>query len=318
MSGYAPTPAEGVAPYRHEALFYAGLDDFVDRVTPFLRDGLAEGDAMLVVVSAEKIARLRGALGADAEAIRFADMADVGANPGHIIPAWRAFIDEHAGSGRMLRGVGEPIDATRDAPALAECHRHEALLNLAFADTPGFWLVCPYDTTGLPGDVLREAERTHPVLVDARGRQDSAAYLGVDAIAAPFADPLAPPATTFHALAFEESTLDEVRRFVAEQARAAGLADHRAADLVLAMSELATNSVRHGGGAGVLRAWQEDAALVCEVRDRGTITDPLAGRVAPHPRQIEGRGLWLANRLCDLVQVRAHPGGGAVRVHMRR
>jgi hypothetical protein len=30
-----------------------------------------------------------------------------------------------------------------------------------------------------------------------------------------------------------------------------------------------------------------------------------------------GYGLWLANQLCDLVQVRSFPTGSAVRLHMR-
>jgi hypothetical protein len=50
------------------------------------------------------------------------------------------------------------------------------------------------------------------------------------------------------------------------------------------------------------------------VRDRGTVVDPLAGRVRPPPGADRGRGLWLANQLSDLVQIRATPEGTAVRV----
>ena len=318
MSAFAPISGPALAPYRHEALFYDGLDGFVAGVVPFLLDGIAAREPMLVVVSAEKIARLQAALGADAAHVTFADMADVGANPARIIPAWREFLTDHADSGRPLRGVGEPIDATRGAAALAECHRHEALLNLAFADAPGFWLLCPYDTTALGEDVVHEAARTHPHVLDATGPRASEAYAGDEAIAAPFDDPLPPPAVAFHALAFDDGTLDEARRFVAEQAAAAGLHPGRVQDVVLAVSEVTTNSVRHGGGTGVLRVWADHYDFTCEVRDRGTIGDPLAGRVAPPPSQVDGRGLWLANQLCDLVQVRAFADGGAVRMHVRR
>ena len=56
--------------------------------------------------------------------------------------------------GKRLRGIGEPIWAARTPAEMAECHRHEGLLNVAFADSPGFWLLCPYDTTTLdPADV---------------------------------------------------------------------------------------------------------------------------------------------------------------------
>ena len=57
--------------------------------------------------------------------------------------------------------------------------------------------------------------------------------------------------------------------------------------------------------------------LVSEVMDRGLIEDPLAGRRRPVPGQVGGHGLWLANQVCDLVQVRATPGGNVVRMHMR-
>ena len=86
---------------------------------------------------------------------------------------------------------------------------------------------------------------------------------------------------------------------------------------MLAVNEVATNSVRHGGGRGMLRIWQEPDALICEVRDGGRIDDPLAGRRRPGGAQIGGYGLWLANQVCDLVQVRSYADGSAVRVHMR-
>jgi anti-sigma regulatory factor (Ser/Thr protein kinase) len=75
--------------------------------------------------------------------------------------------------------------------------------------------------------------------------------------------------------------------------------------------------VRHGGGRGTLRAWQERGVLICEVRDRGRFDDPLAGRRRPRDAQVDGYGLWLANQVCDLVQVRSQADGSAIRVHMR-
>jgi anti-sigma regulatory factor (Ser/Thr protein kinase) len=107
-----------------------------------------------------------------------------------------------------------------------------------------------------------------------------------------------------------------VRRFVS--AHGAGvLSTDRANDLLLAVNELATNTVRHGGGRGILKAWREPGALICEVTDAGRIQQPLVGRERPRLGQVGGYGLWLANQLCDLVQVRAFPTGGAVRVYMR-
>jgi anti-sigma regulatory factor (Ser/Thr protein kinase) len=95
------------------------------------------------------------------------------------------------------------------------------------------------------------------------------------------------------------------------------LDDERGERLVLAVNELASNSIRHGGGRGRLLVWREADTLLCEVRDDGHIADPLAGRRRPMIEEYGGRGMWLANQLCDLVQVRSSPRGSVVRTHMR-
>jgi anti-sigma regulatory factor (Ser/Thr protein kinase) len=296
---------------------YAGVDEFVDGMSTFLRDGVAAGEPSLVVVSARKIRLLRAALGSDADAVLFADMADVGSNPARIIPAWREFVSERGGAGRALRGIGEPIFPERSPVEMVECHRHEALLNLAFADTRAFHLVCPYDTTALAADVVAEARRTHPGVVENGVARESALFDGLDVVAEPFSDPLPAPPPDAAELDVRLEALAAVRRFVRGRAATNELSAERARDLLVAVNEIATNSVRHGGGRGRVLLWREADAIVCEVRDSGRITGALAGRERPERGQIGGYGLWLANQLCDLVQVRAFGAGGAVRLHMR-
>jgi anti-sigma regulatory factor (Ser/Thr protein kinase) len=106
-----------------------------------------------------------------------------------------------------------------------------------------------------------------------------------------------------------------VREDVVGHACQAGVPAERTADLALALHEVAANSVEHGHGEGRLRIWREDDALVCEIRDVGRISDPLVGRTLPAWDDEGGRGLWLANQLCDLVQVRSGDAGTTVRVH---
>ena len=111
--------------------------------------------------------------------------------------------------------------------------------------------------------------------------------------------------------------LGSMRHFVSAWAREEMLDGERRERLVLAVNELTTNSVRHGGGAGRLLVWRESDTLLCEVRDGGHMTEPLAGQWCPGPEALGGRGLWIVNQLCDLVQVRSSPGGSIVRAHMR-
>ncbi len=58
-------------------------------------------------------------------------------------------------------------------------------------------------------------------------------------------------------------------------------------------------------------------AAICEVSDGGRIEEPLVGRERPDVTGAGGRGLWLANQICDLVQIRTFPTGNVVRVHMQ-
>lgn len=304
--------------FRHEAFLYAGRDEFLDGTAAFIRDGLAADEPTLVVVSAEKIALLRGELGTDADVVQFADMAEVGRNPARIIPAWHDFVGERSDSSRPLRGIGEPIDRNRGLAELVECQRHETLMNLAFEDTPAFWLMCPYDTDALDPAVVDEALRSHPIVSDGGGPADSASYRGVAAAVAPFREPMPDPVPQPKEFYFEAAGLAALRQYVSLRATGAGLDVVRTENLLLTVNEVATNSLRHAHGSGVLRVWEEPEYLICEVRDGGTFDNPLAGRERPIGGQLGGYGLWLANQLCDLVQVRSFVTGSVVRLHMRR
>lgn len=118
-------------------------------------------------------------------------------------------------------------------------------------------------------------------------------------------------------LAFTRERLGELRRFVAQGATEASLDPARVGDLVLAVNEFATNSVRHAGGAGTLRIWREGDMLLCDVHDQGYISLSSVCSIAPEPTQITGRGLWIVGQLCDLVQISTSHRGSVVRVHMR-
>ena len=85
---------------------------------------------------------------------------------------------------------------------------------------------------------------------------------------------------------------------------------------MLAVNELTANSIRYGGGSGRVLVWREDGAMLCEVEDSGRFSDPLVGRRRPEPNRITGRGLWLVNQLCDLVQIRSGPDRNVVRIRV--
>ena len=140
--GSAPT-----AGFCHQALLYDDEVEGATSVEHFVRRGLSAGERILVVLDECKLATLRALLGDDARRVDFANMDDVGANPARIIPLWHEFV-EGLGPGQRGRGVGEPINTARRGPELDECHVHESLLNVAFADAPRSGCCAP--TTGPP------------------------------------------------------------------------------------------------------------------------------------------------------------------------
>jgi anti-sigma regulatory factor (Ser/Thr protein kinase) len=115
------------------------------------------------------------------------------------------------------------------------------------------------------------------------------------------------------------ANLAEVRTFAAAHAVRAGLPPGRANDLVIAVSELAANTLIHTSGPGTVTIWVTDDELICQVQDQGQITDPQAGMVRPAPdARGNGRGLWVVHQVCDRVEISTGQAGTTVRVHILR
>jgi anti-sigma regulatory factor (Ser/Thr protein kinase) len=110
--------------------------------------------------------------------------------------------------------------------------------------------------------------------------------------------------------------LHDLRAQVAATATAVGLGPGRVSDLVAAASELAANSILHGGGRGLATIWGDHGTAFVEVADAGRIHDPEVGTRLPDPSVEHGRGLYIANRLCDQVSIDSGESGTRVRLRM--
>ena len=111
--------------------------------------------------------------------------------------------------------------------------------------------------------------------------------------------------------------LAAVRAVVYRYAKQAGLAEHRAIDLVLAVSEVAANTVRHARSPGSLKIWYDTQEIVCQIQDEGTIRDPLAGQRKPSLDAMGGHGLWIVQEVCDDVEMQSDETGTTIRLHMK-
>ena len=289
---------------------------FLAATGEFVRSGLEAGEIVAVGVPEDRSDLLRDELGPDlSERIDWLEPPGAGHNPGRLIPLWREQLQAHGDDGRRLRAVAQ-IGATRSPAEDDELVLSEALTNLAFADARGLWMRCPYDARDTSADVLDSLGRTHPVMVNGVTRR-SPAYDPKGVASKLFSTDLPPRPPGSKRWPVELPELGTLRTRVYDVAVRHGLDAEHADDVVLATHEICKNCIRFAGG-GTLSVWIEGDTLICEVADRGRITELLVGRSSPAMDDEGGRGLWLANRLCDLVQIRSTDSGTVVRLHTVR
>lgn len=297
----------GPAGFQHDAFVYADDDEFVRRAAPFLRDGLIAGEVVLAALPQARIALLQRELGSLADQVTFLDITVAGRNPAQIIPLWTDVLNRHPG--RAIRGLGEPAYPGRSDAEYEEAKLHEALLNVAFEHSGPFRLRCPYSAAVVSPEL--DPADNHPGLACDGPRDWNEVALKL------FGAPLPGVPEKAERREFGLAELTPVRRWAADWARSYRLPADQVDDLALALHEICTNSVRFGGGRGTLSLWTQDRSLVLDVADGGRIGDLLVGRVLPPTDGWGGRGVWLANQLCDLVQIRSGAAGTQVRLHTR-
>lgn len=193
----------------------------------------------------------------------------------------------------------------------------DAAMNVALADLP-VRLTCFFPELPLHAQILEGAMQNHPqLLVGGELRLNPEhrcprVVLTDQPSGAP--DLLGPPDVR---LTFGAWQLHDVRAAVEQAIGDADYQPAHAEDVVLAVNEVATNAVEHGGSDAELFIWTGDG-LVCEVHDRGVLGDPLPGLQAPHSSNPKGRGVWIARQLCDTLHIWADSAGTHVRMRATR
>lgn len=307
--GHRPASA-----FTHAILLYRSGEDDLGEVAEILHRAAEAGCLLHLAVPPQTMRLIVGHRRLQAGS-RLIDMTELGRNPARIISAGQAFGEQHAGEHVFC--VWEPAWPSRSLAELREVARHEALCNVAFGGLP-MTIFCLYDMTRLSEAVIADAELTHPMLISAGQQRANRSYLGPGRFPPGCDEPLPPTPTTHATSVFLDGQLGPVREFSASQGQAAGLDRARVDDLVLAVSEIAANALGHAGGGGVVRSWCTSDEILCQVEDHGYIADPLAGRYRRPADAQGGHGLWLVNRVCDLVERRSSPAGTVTRLHMRR
>jgi anti-sigma regulatory factor (Ser/Thr protein kinase) len=307
--------ARGCAGHFHEAGFYRSDAEFRALIVPFVEEGIAAGEPVILGYDDRKNALLRSWL-SDPSAADFAGDASLYAKPTLAIAAYRRLFEFHmamgAGQIRIAGDVPHPGNGRR----FQGWDRYESAINTVWEDFP-VWGRCLYDASTAPPEVLEVAERTHPHIVSPSGErresgryQDPLVFEGMPYVPDPLegSTPLAelvdrPAADARHAL----------QRIVGGH-----FADFLLEDLLIGVTEAVTNVHRHGRPPATVRIWAAADHVVVTVHDTGQgPAAPLAGLVpmpSDAPERHLGMGLWITHQLDLDVTLRRASDGFTVRL----
>ncbi|WP_460366397.1 anti-sigma factor RsbA family regulatory protein [Actinocorallia lasiicapitis] len=293
----------------HQALLYGSQEEYVEEALTFLRAGLDVGDSLVVIGSPGRIALLQREMDelVDLDELEWYDDASWYLTPPRsIAAAVSSGRDRWWKRGGRVRIVSEPLWAGRTPAEIREWKRYEALLNVVLAETRTS-LLCAYDLRHVPADVMRIAERTHH---DLDYEPPLTVYTELNR------HPLLPQTGRIAHRGFLRGELPGLRDFTAKAAIGFGLG--ACMPLVMAVNEVATNVIRHGGGHGSLLVWSDGDSVICDVLDPlGRLEDKFLGFLPPDPDKSGGAGLWLVRQLCDMVEIRSGETGTMFRLTVR-
>ena len=308
--------AEGA--FEHWACIYDDDSQFLDTALPFLADGLRLGEPVLAVTTPANLELLGGALGQRSANVDYAESAFFGRRPPRRVAAfyryWKGGPD--SSPGRRVRILAEPVWAGRSAREITAWTRMESALNATLAST-SISMICPYDARTTDPGILADALRTHPGQVAGTRQSPSPQYAEPAAFARSCdTAPLAQPPDGAETFGFD-GDLRGLRRFVLGSAGAHGVGGDRAGMLVLAVSEVGAYLKSRWPASATVRTWEQPGAIVCDFRQPGaSISDPFLGMRPAELAPGDGDGLWLANQICDWMDIRSDAAGSTIQLQI--
>lgn len=299
--------ARGQIGHFHEAGFYGSDAEFAALIVPFVADGLAAGEPVIIGYDDRKASLLRSWL-ADPSQVEFVGDQSLYATPARAIATYRRLFEFHVAMGAEQIRIAGDVPHPGNGGRFEGWDRYESAVNTVWQDFP-VWGLCLYDTSTAPPAVLDIVERTHPSLVSSSGeRRASEHYQDL------LADTLPPPRDPLEASApMVELTgrpAADTRHALAQIGRSR-VANATLTDLIIGASEAVSNALCHGEPPVTVRIWATPSRIVVRVHDAGQGPgDPLAGLVpAASGTGGSGLGLWVLHQLdIDAALIRAADG----------
>ena len=315
-----------ISEFAHSALIISADLDLPSVLGPQLHRSAGIYDEVLLVVGARTRAALaRSVADVPRGVLSWGDPASFYQRLGSAYEAFRRYLAAQHQGGRRVHVIAEPDLISTVAP---ELRADRALAYLAYEavcnDTYSIGrsaVTCIWDRRDYEDNVIDAVRATHAYELTRTGPVLSPHYLPPERYLAERQDaPLRPtPSHVDRDVTLGKvAELSALRSTVGAWAVEHGFAEEATEDVVVAVIEVATNGLRHGGAPVRIRAWHHDDTLLVQCDDAGNQPIPAnAGyyRPNPHAAAAGGCGLWLVRQLADVVIVSTAPGRTTVRLH---
>ena len=292
----------------HEVGFYRSDAEFGALIVPFVEEGTAAGQPVIIGYDDRKASLLRAWLD-DPAAVTFITGTSLYATPARAIASYWELFEELTTAGAPRIRIAGDVPHEGNGGRFAGWDRYESAANTVWDRFP-VWSRCLYDVTTAAPCVLDIAARTHPRIVSPSGQdQPSRRYQDLADFEPlpPDPDPLERSAP---AIEMTDPSAAQVRHAVTSIG--GGLVpDTALQDLMIGVGEAVSNARQHGCPPVTARISAGSGRILVHVHDTGPgPADPLAGLVplwARSGRQ-EG-GLWLIHMLdLDAARIRSRDG----------
>lgn len=305
--------------FQHGACVYDSDQQFLQTAVPFLAEGLAAGDPVLAVTTPANLELIGAALGPRGGEVDYAESAFFGRRPPQRVAAFYRYWKNHAsgtGGGNRVRILAEPVWAGRSTREIAAWTRMESALNVVLAPA-SISMICAYDTRAVGPGIVSGALRTHPAQIAGSRLSPSADFTDpAEFVRSCDSGTLPDPPADAAAFLFD-GDLRELRRFTAGRAAAYEVTGERADTLILAVSEVGAYLKNQHPGTAAVRAWEQPGAVVCDFRQPGvSVSDPFLGLRPARLEPSAGDGLWLANQVCDRMEIRSGADGCTIQLQV--
>jgi hypothetical protein len=292
----------------HEVGFYRSDAEFGALIVPFVEEGVAAGQPVILGYDDRKASLLRSWLH-EPDAVTFIADNSLYATPARAIASyWQMFARLTAADATQIRIAGD-VPHEGNGGRFAGWDRYESAANTVWDQFP-VWSRCLYDATTAEPRVLDIAARTHPRIVLPSGQylasrqyQDPADFQPLQ----PDPDPLE---DSVPALVMSDPSPAQVRP-VLTSIGGGRIPDTALEKLMIGVEEAVTNAQQHAGPPVTARIWAGSGRILIHVHDTGPgPADPLAGLVPVWARPgRRGGGLWLIHMLgLDAALIRSRDG----------